>query len=284
MTSAAPTLGQLVDATVRALGEAGVANPRREALELVAAAVGTAPGDVALYAERTVPPSVGEVLARKTVRRTAGEPLAYVAGRAGFRHLDLLVDRRVLIPRPETEQLVELVLAGASGGHVVDVGTGSGCIALSLAAEGGYASVTGIDRSAGALAVARSNANRLGLEVRWMEGDLLAPVAGERFVAVVANPPYLSALEFDALDASVRDWEPRTALVGGDDGLSLYRRLVEQAAGVVVAGGLLALEVDCSRAARVAALAEAAGWRQVAVIRDLFGRDRFITARQGEAS
>lgn len=281
MISQALTLGLLVDVTARTLREAGVAEPRREALALVAGVVGVGPGDVALHAEREVPRHLEEVLDQQAARRARGEPLSYVIGRAGFRQLELLVDHRVLIPRPETEQLVELVLEGAAGGPVVDVGTGSGCIALSLAAEGHFASVTGIDRSAGALAVARANAGRLGLDVRWLEGDLLTPVAGERFVAVIANPPYLSAAEFEALDGSVRDWEPREALVGGEDGLSPYRRLVEQAAGVLAEGGLLALEVDCSRAAEVAALAQAAGWRHVAVTKDLYGRDRFVTARQG---
>lgn len=284
MITEAPTLGQLVDATARTLRGAGVGNPRREALALVAAAVGIGPGDVALHAERAVPSPVEEVLGRWAGRRAAGEPLAYVIGRAGFRHLDLLVDHRVLIPRPETEQLVELILKGTAGGAVVDVGTGSGCIALSLAAEGGFAPVIGIDRSADALEVARANASRLGLDVRWLEGDLLAPVTGERFVAVVSNPPYLSAAEYEALAPGVRDWEPRDALVGGEDGLSPYRHLVEQAAGVLVEGGLLAMEVDCSRAAEVAALARAAGWRQVAVTKDLFGRERFVTARQGISS
>lgn len=191
------------------------------------------------------------------------------------------MDRRVLIPRPETEQLVDLVLTTVPNGWVVDVGTGSGCIALSLAAEGGYATVTGIDRSGEALAVARDNGLRLGLEVEWLEGDLLAPVRGRLVDAVVSNPPYLTADEYRSLDASVKDWEPAGALVSGEDGLDATRRLLLDALQALRPGGLLALELDSSRAAVTAALAAAAGWQDVAVIRDLFGRDRFLTARRG---
>ncbi|HUG27743.1 MAG TPA: hypothetical protein VMK53_05535, partial [Gemmatimonadales bacterium] len=122
---------------------------------------------------------------------------------------------------------------------------------------------------------------RLGLVVEWLEGDLLAPARGRQFEVVVSNPPYLSAEEYRGLDASVKAWEPEGALVGGADGLQVIRRLVAEALEAVRPGGLLALEIDSSRAAATAALAAAAGWQDVAVIRDLFGRDRFLTARRG---
>lgn len=214
-------------------------------------------------------------------RRLAGEPLAYVTGIAGFRRLLLQVDRRVLIPRPETEGLVERVLREAPAGRVADVATGSGCIALALAEEGAYAEVVATDASAEALEVARANAARLGLPVTFREGDLLAPLAGERFDAVVSNPPYLSGAEYAALDRAVRGWEPARALESGPEGMDHTRRLLGGAQAVLVPGGLLALEVDERRAALVAAEAGRLGWRNVTVQDDLFGRARYVLARAG---
>lgn len=214
-------------------------------------------------------------------RRLAGEPLAYVTGIAGFRRLLLRVDRRVLIPRPETEGLVELVLREAPTGRVADVATGSGCIALALADEGPYSEVVATDASAAALEVARANATRLGLPVSFLAGDLLAPLAGRRFDAVVSNPPYLSGAEHAALDPSVRDWEPAGALESGPEGMDHTRRLLGGARAVLAPGGLLALEVDERRAALTAAEAERLGWERVTMTDDLFGRARYVLARAG---
>lgn len=214
-------------------------------------------------------------------RRAAGEPLAYVTGVAGFRRLLLQVDRRVLIPRPETEGLVELVLAEAPSGRVADVATGSGCIALALADEGRYGEVVATDLSDDALAVARANAARLGLPVAFLAGDLLAPLAGRRFDAVVSNPPYLSGEEYAALEPSVRDWEPAAALESGPQGMDHTRRLLAGARRVLVPGGLLALEVDERRAGLTAAEAARLGWQRVTVKDDLFGRARYVLARAG---
>lgn len=281
MTTLTATIGDLLDEVSARLRQGGVEHPRREALRLLEDLAGLASGVSVLHPERAVPGGLRERILNAADRRANGEPIAYVTGRAGFRHLELAVDQRVLIPRPETEQLVELVLAGAPHGRVVDVGTGSGCIALSLACEGRDIEVAGIDHSSEALVVARENARRLGLAVEWLEGDLLAPVRGRQFDAVVSNPPYLSAEEYRVLDASVRAWEPEGALVGGADGLDIMRRLLVEAIDALRPGGLLALEIDSSRAAATAALAAAAGWQDVAVITDLFGRDRFLTARRG---
>jgi release factor glutamine methyltransferase len=214
-------------------------------------------------------------------RRAAGEPLAYVTGEAGFRRLLLRVDRRVLIPRPETEGLVERVLREAPAGRVVDVGTGSGCIALALADEGRYAEVVATDRSRDALAVASANAARLGLPLSFLAGDLLEPLAGRRFDAVVSNPPYLSAVECAALDPAVRDWEPAGALASGPEGMDHVRRLLAGAGAVLAPGGLLALEVDERRADLTAAEATRQGWTGVIVQDDLFGRPRYVLARAG---
>lgn len=281
MTTMTATLGDLLEAVSGRLRRGGVEHPRREAQRLVGDLAGLGSGASLLHPERAIPGELRDRVLAAAERRANGEPIAYVTGRAGFRHLDLVVDQRVLIPRPETEQLVDLVLAAVPNGRVVDVGTGSGCIALSLAAEGHYVEVTGIDRSREALAVAQANALRLGLGVEWLEGDLLAPVRGRLVDAVVSNPPYLTADEHRSLDASVKDWEPAGALASGEDGLDATRRLLVDAREALRPDGLLALELDSSRAAATVALAAAAGWQDVAVIRDLFGRDRFLTARRG---
>lgn len=275
------TLGELLDEVAGRLRRSGVEHPRREAHRLLGDLAGLGSGASVLHPERATPGGLRDRVLAAADRRANGEPIAYVSGRAGFRHLELAVDQRVLIPRPETEQLVDLVLAEEPKGRIVDVGTGSGCIALSLASEGREREVAGTDCSPEALAVARENALRLGLVVEWLEGDLLAPVRGRQFDVVVSNPPYLAAEEYRVLDASVRAWEPEAALVGGVEGLEVIRRLLMEGVEVVRPGGLLALEIDSSRAAATAALAAAAGWQDVAVTRDLFGRDRFLTARRG---
>jgi release factor glutamine methyltransferase len=225
-------------------------------------------------------------------RRRAGAPMAYAVGRAAFRHLTLDVDERVLIPRPETEVLVDLVLEaierdGPPGGIVVDVGTGSGAIALALATEGRalFSKVIGTDVSADALAVATNNGKRIGaqsqLPVEWRQGAALAPVRGLGVAAVVSNPPYISADEAWALPAAVRAWEPPVALVSGPEGLDATRVIVREAGDVLVAGGLLALEIDIRRATQVVRILEADGrYGDVRVRLDLTERERFVIARR----
>ncbi len=215
-------------------------------------------------------------------RRAAGEPLPYVTGLAGFRRLTLVVDRRVLIPRPETEGLVELMLTRVRGGQVVDVGTGSGCIALALADEGAYGQVVATDRSAAALSVATGNVARFGRNVTLVRTDLVQGFAAGSFDAVVSNPPYLTQAEYRDLDPSVRDWEPPEALVGGADGVALVRGLLEGAGRVLRPGGTLALEIDSSRAEACRVLAVGAGWDEVSVHDDLFGRARYLAARRSD--
>ena len=223
-------------------------------------------------------------------RRARGAPLQYAAGLAAFRHLSLLVDQRVLIPRPETEQLVDLVLqgsAGEPGGTVVDVGTGSGAIALALASEGRFARVLATDISLDALDVARENAARcapaLLAPVEFRHGSLLAPVPERGLRAVVSNPPYIAYDEAASLPASVRDWEPCVALFSGTDGMAATARLLAEASVVLAPGGLLALEVDSRRAVTAARLAASHGaYHEVRVLEDLTGRERFVVARRRE--
>jgi release factor glutamine methyltransferase len=217
-------------------------------------------------------------------RLAQGEPLAHVTGSAGFRHLTVQSDRRALIPRPETEGLVDLVLARVREGRVADIGTGTGCIALSLAQEGKFSSVVGVDRSEAALALAAANRNALGLAVDLVEGDLCSALKPGVWNAVVSNPPYLTAAEYAALDGSVRDWEPAEALASGLDGLDATRRIAAQALTAVVPGGWLVLEVDCTRAGEVAQLVADCGWQEIDVHHDLFDRARYLTARRSEAA
>jgi release factor glutamine methyltransferase len=227
----------------------------------------------------------GELWHRATAaadKRAAGAPLAYAAGRANFRSLTLSVDERVLIPRPETELLVELALSRAPGGVAIDVGTGSGAIAIALAIEGRYDRVLATDISLDALEVARANAAAVGAHVQFAHGDLLGPFAAESPSLIVSNPPYVSFAEIGALPASVRDWEPMVALLSPDDGLAATARLVRRAAAVLKDGGLLAIEVDCRRASIVAELAAAARFADVNVHLDLAGRERFVLATRKE--
>jgi release factor glutamine methyltransferase len=212
--------------------------------------------------------------------RARGEPLAHVTGSAGFRRMSLVSDGRALVPRPETEGLVDLLLDRVRTGRAVDVGTGSGCIALSLAQEGAFSEVIGIDSSPSALALAGLNRQLVQSRVHLVLGDLCAPLRPGTFDALISNPPYLTVGEYSSLDASVRDWEPALALVSGDDGMIATTRLLDEGRDVLRQGGWLALEVDCSRAAIAARIAGAYGWGDVSVHTDLFGRERYLLARR----
>jgi release factor glutamine methyltransferase len=227
---------------------------------------------------------------RAAKRRAQGAPLQYAAGQASFRHLTLDVDERVLIPRPETERLVDLVLDALSpepGGVVVDVGTGSGAIALAIASEGHVERVIGTDVSQDALAVARSNVARcahvLRAPVELRAGSLLGPVDERPLRAVVSNPPYISWDERDALPRNVRDWEPAVALFSDAGGMALTARLIREAARALAPRGLLALEVDSRRASVAGELVATDGaYDEVQVVLDLTGRERFVVARRRE--
>ena len=221
-------------------------------------------------------------------RLGTGMPVQYAIGSAPFRHLTLKVDQRALIPRPETEILVEIALAIAGGGGtIVDIGTGSGAIALALASEGKFDRVIATDISPEALSLARENLGRIAADrqavVEFRLGDLLAPLEGEKVRAIVSNPPYISPAEADGLPALVRDWEPHLALFSDDDGMAAIRALVRGAPDVLEPGGLLVLELDSSRARLARELAETdTRYRAVELRLDLTGRERFLVARRKE--
>jgi release factor glutamine methyltransferase len=218
-------------------------------------------------------------------RRAAGEPIQYITGEMEFYRLPILVNRDVLIPRPETELLVEQALQLAPlfrGPRILDVGTGSGAIALAIAQEWPEARMTATDISEPALTLARHNAERLGLEnrIRFLNGDLLEPVDGEEFEIVVSNPPYVAERDRDSLSIEVRDFEPAQALFAGEDGLDTYRRLIPAAFGALACSGFAVLEIGYGQAEAVRVLLEAAGFKQVEFSADLNGILRVAAARR----
>ncbi|HEY1369113.1 MAG TPA: peptide chain release factor N(5)-glutamine methyltransferase [Gaiellaceae bacterium] len=257
------------------LAGAGVETPRVDAELLVAHVAGLSRARLHLEPSRELDAIALEPLLR---RREAREPLAYVLGEWGFRRLTLRTDRRALVPRPETEVVVDRCLeliADIAEPEVLDVGVGSGAIALALADEHPGARVTGIDASAEALALARDNAERLGLSVRLLEADVRDGLPAAPYDLVVANPPYVDAAELAALAPEVRDWEPRAALVGP----GTTEAVVDTAARVLRPGGWLVLEVHEQRASEVARLVDSAGFVASRISRDLGGRDRVVEGR-----
>jgi release factor glutamine methyltransferase len=277
----------VASAVAELLRAAGVEDAAAEARDLVALVCGRPRFWSLIEPEAEVPLDALERCWKATQKRVLGAPLAYATRVAHFRFLTLVVDERVLIPRPETEMLVELVLSetGGAGGVVADVGTGSGAIALALASEGRYGRVIATDLSSDALAVAAVNLRRLGDRLRapveLRHGAGLAPVAEDCLDALVSNPPYIALEEAGELPASVRDWEPPLALFSSDGGLAVTVDLVRQAHRVLRPGGLLALECDSRRACAVARLMEAVGsYRDIRVELDLAGRARYVVARR----
>lgn len=284
MPEAAQSLQQLLASAGAVFAAAGVADARGAAHRLWSDLERRPRADALLARCDAVDAERATRYLAAVARRVAGEPLAYVTGWTGFRHLVLACDRRALIPRPETEGLVEAALLRVRGGVAADVGTGTGAIALALRQEGAFDEVLAIDRSPEALALARENGAATGLAVTWLEGDLLAPLAGRMVDLLVSNPPYLTEAEYAALEPGVRDFEPRLALPSGEDGLEATRRLLDEGRAVMRPGGWLAMEVDARRAAESAAIAERSGWQAVTVLDDLFGRARYLLARHGSGA
>lgn len=280
MPELATRLGALISAGAGRLRQAGLPEGRREAIQIWGALGETGPADVALEATRAVDGDAAAAFDRAIARRCQGQPLSHVTGRSGFRHLSLVSDSRALIPRPETEGLVDLLLQRVRSGRVVDVGTGSGCIALSLAQEGDFDEVVAIDHSADAVVLAQLNCIATGLRMTLVRGDLCEPLRPGSFNALISNPPYLTVGEYLSLDSSVRQWEPEAALLSGTDGMAATARLLQDGRAVLQPGGWLALEVDCSRAGTAAAQAIALGWHDVSIYTDLFGRERYLLARR----
>jgi release factor glutamine methyltransferase len=264
-----------LDSAMIALTAAGCESPRLDAELLLAAAMGADRAAIVADPGRALEPDAARRFQEYAARRREREPVAYILGTKGFRSIELAVDPRVLIPRPETEHLVEAVLDLPPGSRVCDVGTGSGAIALALASERPDLEVVATEASAEALAVARANADRLGLSVELRHGDLLAGVTG-RIDAVVSNPPYVE--DGAELAPDIVRHEPALALRAGPEGLDVIRRLLP-AAGATAAGRV-ALEVGAGQAAAVADLIREAGFPQVETIQDLAGIERVLVGRR----
>jgi release factor glutamine methyltransferase len=272
-TVAGETWRGAVTSAASVLETAGCDTPRLDAELLLAEVLGVSRTSLYLTPCAALERSSRQRFDALTARRAAREPVAYILGRKDFRRLSLLVDRRVLIPRPETELLVEVGLSLPSGARVADVGTGSGAVALALKDERPDLIVAGIDVSADALAVADANARRLGLDVRFAPGDLLD---GAAYDAVVANLPYVADAE--ELAPEITRYEPVNALYGGHDGLDIVRRLIEVAAGAEVA--LVALEIGAGHADAVASFLRRKGYGGVERRRDLAGHERVVLGRR----
>ena len=267
MAAAVRSVGDALAHACADLESAGCDTARLDAELLVAAALGVDRARLHSHPEADVAPAAEALLREHVARRAAREPVAYILGRRAFRHIELKVDRRVLIPRPESELLVEVALELPAGAHVHDVGTGSGAVALAIADERPDLIVTASDVSEGAVEVARANAERLGLRIGLIAArGLPADAAGADLV--VANLPYVADGEMPELAPEILDFEPREALVAGPDGLDAIRELVHEAR----AGSRLALEHAPHQAARVRALLRDAHTR-----RDLAGHER-VTA------
>jgi release factor glutamine methyltransferase len=270
------TLGEVLSATTEYLARKGVDTPRLDAELILARALGLT--RLELYTGFDKPLNEAERAAARTLveRRGRREPLAYVLGEWGFRRLTLHTDARALVPRPETETVVERALgsiAGLDAPHVVDVGTGTGAMALAIADEHPGAVVTATDISPDALALARENAERLELAVAFVETDLLDGLSGP-FDLVVSNPPYVTEAEVAGLQPEVRDWEPRVAVVG-----DRTVELAGAARNVLRPGGAIVLETHEEHGARVAAALGELGFREATISNDLAGRERVVEAR-----
>jgi release factor glutamine methyltransferase len=258
-----------------------------DAEELLSRCLGLTRSELRLERERELGADQAARFESWVARRVRGEPVQYITGRAAFRSLDLGVDSRVLIPRPETEGLVEVVLESLRSHEawpaprVCDLGCGSGAIALAIAHECDRCVVTATDMSTDALDVAGMNAAALGLEsrVRFIASDWFEALEDERFEVLVSNPPYIATGEWDALPEDVRSFEPQIALFSGSSGLDALREIIDQAPRHLVAGGLLALELAEARAAEVAGWLEGAhDWSGVELRDDLAGRPRVLIA------
>lgn len=284
LTCGAVTILELIQKTTGYFEKAGVPTPRLDIEWLLAHALGLRRMDLYVQFERVLTEAELDRLRPLVKRRAAREPLQHLVGTVEFCGIPLAVDRRALIPRPETEILVDRALALLPQEEAValDLGTGSGAIALALLAARPAWRVIATDLSAEALALARENAARLGLESRvtFREGDLFAPlIAGEVFDLVAANPPYLPTAQIASLEPEVREHDPRVALDGGAAGLDVIRRIADEAPKALKSGGRLLLEVGHDQADAVAGLLRERGWTEIAFSADLQGCRRIVEAQ-----
>lgn len=288
--AASPTVRSLLAESGKALLRAGVDNGLREAVWLLEWALGASSLQLMTEQHRLLSAAEAAAVREAVARRARREPLQYILGTQEFCGLVFEVTPAVLIPRPETELLVEAVIRHVQPGmapRIVDVGTGSGCVAISLAKAIPDASFVGIDISPAALNVSRRNAQRHNVfgKVEWLEGDLLSPMqTGEAGMVdvVVSNPPYIEEKEWDTLQPEVARYEPRTALVAGPTGTEMHRRLLETAARTLAPGGFLIMEVGLGQAGKVASMARSVGrYGTIRTIRDHADIERVVIVERG---
>jgi release factor glutamine methyltransferase len=292
-TSADAKVGDALSAATDALVAAGVPEARLDAEVLLAAASGRGRASLVADPSGPIPPAVGRLYGEFVRRRLRREPAAYIVGTKGFRRIELAVDRRVLVPRPETELLVEVALERGPE-RVLDIGTGSGAIALALADELPGATILATDTSPGALEVARANAERLGLAERVHFEAGTVP-EGQSFDLVLANLPYVAERDWAGLEREVTEWEPREALLAGEDGLDAYRELLAPMPGgpaeclrptfsdapdALAGAAAVAVEIGEGQAVEVAELMRDAGFAEIEVREDLAGIERVVVGER----
>lgn len=284
MTTEIWTILKILTWTREYLASKGVENARLEAEWLLCAATGL--DRVGLYLNFERPLNETELSAYRNMvaRRGRREPLQHILGTQEFFGLEFEVSPQVLIPRHDTETLVTAALEAAPDATLVlDVGTGSGCIAVAIARHLSGAHVTAIDISAAALEVAQRNAERNAVKVEFLHGSLLEPVAGRVFDLIVSNPPYISSADIAGLEPEVKHGDPRQALDGGEDGLDIYRRLIPAAEEHLVSGGWLLVEVGAGQAADVAGLFSGAGFGSIRALPDPGGIERVVGGRKSQS-
>jgi release factor glutamine methyltransferase len=272
-------VAEVVRRATEYLAGKGVDSPRLDAEHLLGKALGLSRVELYMHHDRPLSGQEREAFRELVRRRGEREPLAYVLGEWDFRRLTLKVDRRALVPRPETEIVVDRVLAllrGKERPDVLDVGVGTGAIALAIADEHPGANVLATDVSAAALELARENATRLGLDVQFRVADLEDGLGLEAYDLIVSNPPYVAPEEIDALEPEIRDWEPRVALVG----TTQTRLVAEHARRALRRGGYVVLEVAEQRAEDAATLLDELGYSDVRTTHDLAGRLRVVEGRR----
>lgn len=276
------TIGKILKWTEEYFAKAGLDTPRLDAEVLLCHVLHKE--RIHLYVHFDQPLSKEELAQFKAYikERVQHKPVAYIVGYKDFMGLEFKVTADTLIPRPDTEILVEAVISrlktGDDTGIIADIGTGTGAICLSLLNYLTSLRAVTVDISTKALAVAKENAQRLGLadRIEFYQGDLLEPIKDGQFTAIVSNPPYIPEGDIAALAVDVKDYEPISALVAGPDGLDCYRRLVAEAGALLRAGGFLAMEIGINQREPLEQLAQGMGWGKVEVIKDLAGIDRVL--------